>query len=54
MPRYTSSRLAEHVVTCATAVVILAPPDAPTDILTDRSLSTRMVGVMEERGRFPG
>jgi len=42
-----------RAVTCATAVVILDPPEAPTIILTFDPL-TMMVGVMEDWGLLRG
>ena len=37
-----------------TAVVILFPPEAPITSCTFPSLSVKMVGHMDEKGRFPG
>jgi len=46
--------LAQGRLTRAVAVRILVPPEAPTTIRTSPLASTTIVGVIEERDRFPG
>lgn len=42
------------VLTVATAVVILVPPDAPDTCITFPLPSTQMVGVIDDMGLLPG
>ena len=44
----------KHFLTCATAVMILGPPEAPMTSLTFPTLSVRMMGVIEETALLLG